>query len=210
MKFLIKVAANVWQAHPPQGSSAQQTSRLTAGPDHTDSPARSSLIGGPLGEDEFLSKPGTLLSCNAVVLRPSENPAFLAPVPEEPYSGDSARLQMSSSCWESTEPSGTTVPTRNEPEEDQYDSIQQSLLSQDVRVSVGHVSEDAPFPNYTGQDPPASNQHPSLMPTQNHSPSGSERDQRPGFPYNLLENYYVPAAAIAGLFAVVMLWKLKN
>ncbi|KAJ8271815.1 hypothetical protein COCON_G00106740 [Conger conger] len=113
-----QVVANDIQAHPAQGSSAQQT--------HTDSPAMSSPIGCPVSEDEFLSKPGTLLSFNVLVHRPSGNPAVLAPVPEE-YSGNTGRLQISSSSLEGTEPSGTTVPSRNEPEEN-HDAVEAQEL----------------------------------------------------------------------------------
>ncbi|KAG5848396.1 hypothetical protein ANANG_G00098020 [Anguilla anguilla] len=208
-----QVAANDRQAHPAQGSSVQQPSRLTelaAGADHTDHPAPSPLAGGPLGEDEFLSKPGTLRSCVAPGHRPPGNPAFPAPapVPEEPYSGNSNRLMISGSCRESVASSGTAaVPSHREPEEDHYDSVHRSLLDhQDVRVNVGHVSESAPVPNHAGQAPRASNEQPSLAPMHTYSP---QRDQRAGFPYNLLDNYYVPAAAVAGL-SLLMLWKLKN
>ncbi|KAJ8335765.1 hypothetical protein SKAU_G00391070 [Synaphobranchus kaupii] len=228
-----QVSANDWQAQPVQGSSAQQHSglaRLTAGADHTDSRAASPPVGGPVSEDAFLSKPGTLHSFSAAVHRPSENPAVLAPVAEELYSGDTDRLQISESCRESRASSGTNMPSHNEPEEDHYESTNRSLLSyQDVRVHVGHVSQDASFQNHAGQAFHAPNEQPALGPTHNDCPPGSEaeqaitgpscpgqqqsnlqRDQRAVSSYNLLANYYIPAAAIAGLSALVMFWKLRN
>ncbi|KAI1887493.1 hypothetical protein AGOR_G00190890 [Albula goreensis] len=222
-----QVSANHQQAQPMQGrSSAQQPGRITspvAGSDQTDSRvASSSTAAGPEGEEEYLSKPETLHSFHDVqVHRPFETSTTLAPVTEEPYSGDSGRLQISGSTHNSAVPSGSVL--HNEPEEDHYESILRSVSS--VRVNVGHVSEDASVLNHMGQAPDASNVCPapasaSLQNYNSHEAmqvgAGSvqqqpnpQRDQGAVLPYNLLENYYIPAA-IAGVSALVMLWKLRN
>ncbi|KAJ8281081.1 hypothetical protein GJAV_G00063290 [Gymnothorax javanicus] len=213
-----QVAASNQGVHPAQGNSPQQSTRLATGANPTDSPCASSLPGGPVN-DELLSRPGTLLSCNPVHLRPNENQAILAAVNEEPFSGDSARLQFSSSFQESQASSGITVRSLNEPEEDHYESIQRSLLNQDVRFNVGHVSEDPSLLNHAGQALWASDEQPSHTPLLNPSepeaestttgPEQQPSNQQRGFPYNMLKNYYVSAAAVAGLSALV-LWRLRN
>ncbi|KAJ8281082.1 hypothetical protein GJAV_G00063300 [Gymnothorax javanicus] len=214
-QFLTKVAAS---NHLVQGSSPHQSTRLMTGANPTDSPCAPSLPGGPIN-DELLSRPRTLLFCNPMHLRPTENQALLAAVNEELYSGDSARLQFSSSFQESQASSGITVRSLNEPEEDHYESIQRSLLNQDVRFNVGHVSEDPSLLNHAGQALQASDEQPSHTPLLNPSepeaestttgPEQQPSNQQRGFPYNMLKNYYVSAAAVAGLSAIV-LWRLRN
>ncbi|XP_036372924.1 mitochondrial antiviral-signaling protein-like [Megalops cyprinoides] len=209
-----QVAASRRNAQPLQGSPAQQAPTRpvvsSANADHTDSRASPSPAAGvAVDEDECFSKPGTLRSFRDVLVPRAvggaEGPGLL-PVAEEPYSGGSSRLQISGSTSEGSA-SVASALSWNEPEEDHYESVRQSLLSgQDVRVSVGHVSEGAPIPNYAGQTPAA--------PSENcHLGTGAGPGQRQSEPereHSLLKKYYIPAAAIAGVSALVMLWRLRN
>ncbi|KAG7458686.1 hypothetical protein MATL_G00223220 [Megalops atlanticus] len=210
-----QAAANRGNAQPPQGSPAHQAPTRpvasSANADHTDGRASSSPAARVAADedDECFSKPGTLHSLRDVpaprAVQAAEGPG-LPPVAEEPYSGGSSRLQMSGSTSGGSE-SPATALSWNEPEEDHYESVHQSLLSgQDVRVSVGHVSEGAPVPNYAGQTPaaPSENCHQGMGAGPGRRQSEPERER------SLLKKYYIPAATIAGLSALVMLWRLRN
>uniref|UniRef100_A0A3Q3XH33 Mitochondrial antiviral-signaling protein n=1 Tax=Mola mola TaxID=94237 RepID=A0A3Q3XH33_MOLML len=116
-----------------------------------------------------LSKPGELISTQP---QNHDSPTVCAPIlPGQPYSGNTARLEMSiaaatsahvSACSAAT---STTVNTTSvlpcqengialdpgEPEENHYDSPLQSLGTQEVRVNVVQISEEPSILNLDGQ-----------------------------------------------------------
>ncbi|KAI3367412.1 hypothetical protein L3Q82_026272 [Scortum barcoo] len=117
-----------------------------------------------------LSKPGQLISVHP---QSDSNTTILAPSsPVEPYSGNSDRLEISDPAATSAHVpacsavSSTTVNTasalpcqengislsHNQPEENHYESPTQSLLMQEVREHVGHVSEEVSILNMDGQN----------------------------------------------------------
>ncbi|XP_056151890.1 mitochondrial antiviral-signaling protein [Lampris incognitus] len=92
-------------------------------------------------DDVCLSKPGLLLS----IQQNNATPTISVPA-EEPYSGDSDRLEVSDS------PSASLL--HNEPEENYYESnCLSSLGRQEVLVNVVHVAEGPSIQNQTGQSP---------------------------------------------------------
>nr|AVJ47494.1 mitochondrial antiviral signaling protein [Miichthys miiuy] len=117
-----------------------------------------------------LSKPGELMS---VQPQNHGSPTISAPSsPEEPYSGNSERLEISEAAPDapacsvtSSTITTTTLDTTsalpcqengiplnpNEPEENQYDSPGQSLDMQEVRMNVVQISEEPSILNLDGQ-----------------------------------------------------------
>lgn len=123
---------------------------------------------GPSACDEAdvcLSKPGVLVSVqpqyNGHVAVPASSPVEEQP----PYSGNTERLEISSTATSDHAPAcSATVNTpsappcrengiaHNEPEEDYYESATQSLNQ--VVVNEFHFAEEPPIPNLDGQTPP--------------------------------------------------------
>lgn len=117
-----------------------------------------------------LSKPGELLSTQP---QNHSSPTIFPPSsPEQPYSGNSERLEMSeaapdapacfvtsSTITTSTLDTTSALPCQengiplnhNGPEENQYDTPGQSLDMQEVRVNVVQISEEPSILNLDGQ-----------------------------------------------------------
>lgn len=134
-------------------------------------PPRVAVVDSSLADDSVcLSKPTHLVSI------PPQNHGShnIQEAPLEPYSGNSDRLEMSDAAPD-TLPSAR-VPTRpdvssatrntvsghpcrengnalnhSEPEENRYESVCESLETQEVHVNVVHVSEEASILNLGGQ-----------------------------------------------------------
>lgn len=125
---------------------------------------------GDLHDDNTLclSKPGQLISIQPLN---DSSPTIPAPsLPQEPYSGNSDRLEMSEAVPDAgisadvpaCSGGGSTVSAppcqengiafnHNEPEENQYDSPCQSLEMQDVREHMVQISELPSILNLDGQ-----------------------------------------------------------
>lgn len=117
-----------------------------------------------------LSQPGELIS---VQPQPPGSPTLPAPIsPVEPYSGSSARLEMSSVAeHRGPTPGGSAVPsappatssllpcrengiigTHNQPEENHYDSPSESLEMPEIRENLLWICEEPSVLNLDGHD----------------------------------------------------------
>lgn len=115
--------------------------------------------------DVCLSKPGVLVSIQPQNGGDVTVPASSTVEVQQPYSGNSERLEMSSSMTSDHTPAcsaAVNTPSappcqengiaHNEPEEDYYESATQSLNQ--VVVNQFHFAEEPPIPNLDGQTPP--------------------------------------------------------
>ncbi|KAG8013060.1 Mitochondrial antiviral-signaling protein [Nibea albiflora] len=140
-------------------------------PEETSEPAvtqAAAVVAASLFDDALcLSKPGELIS-----VQPQSHGTISArSSPEEPYSGNSERLEISEAASDapacsvtSSTITTTTLDTtsalpcqengiplnHNEPEENQYDSPGQSLDMQEVRMNVLQISEEPSILNLDG------------------------------------------------------------
>ncbi|XP_073340527.1 mitochondrial antiviral-signaling protein [Pagrus major] len=164
----------------PEETSEPPTTQVVESSPQTETAPATSPLPGAAGidtslfddDDVCLSKPGHLVS-----IHPQTNgsPAIPAPSsPEEPYSGNSERLEMSeaapdavssahvpacSAVCSTTEITVSALPCQengialnhNEPEENFYESTGQSLGLQDVRENVVQISEEPSILNLDGQ-----------------------------------------------------------
>ncbi|XP_060938609.1 mitochondrial antiviral-signaling protein [Limanda limanda] len=150
------------------GSSPQTETAPTASP----LPGADGMDASIFGDDTLcMSKPDPLIS-----FQPESHDSPTLPAhdpPEEPYSGESERLEMSDAaphevtvpaCSAITSTSTTTVSglpcqengiafNHDEPGENHYESPCLSLESQEVQVNVVHVSEEPSILNLDGQVP---------------------------------------------------------
>lgn len=102
-----------------------------------------------------MSKPGQLISIQP---QNHDNPAVPAHnQPVEPYSGNSQRLEISEAASDAVTSAPVpacqengVAPAHNEPEENHYESV---CESSEVRVNVGHVSEEPSILNLDVQVP---------------------------------------------------------
>lgn len=181
-------------------------------------------------DDVCLSKAGPLVS-----VQPLSHacPTISAPsIPEEPYSGDSGRLEMSeslSSCSPALprQESGDSHEY-NEPEENHYESPCKSSDAEEVLVNVVRVSEQPSLLNQDGQ--PFTPQSPSTKAAESGSswsstcrPSepevsldtkkrhGSESKADPHASSALSANgTYILAALGVGACAALMAWRFNK
>ncbi|XP_026163301.1 mitochondrial antiviral-signaling protein isoform X2 [Mastacembelus armatus] len=159
----------------PEETSEPPATQVVKGPQHAETAAAASPMPGAAVVEASLSvclsKPGELIS----VQQNLGNPTISAhSFPEEPYSGNSGRLEFSEAapdtvtsahvpapCAVSSTP-GNIVPVppyqkngiavnRNEPEENHYESPGQSLEMQEVRENVVQVSEEPSILNLDAQ-----------------------------------------------------------
>ncbi|XP_069045779.1 mitochondrial antiviral-signaling protein-like isoform X2 [Lepisosteus oculatus] len=137
-------------SQPAQGITSQQTPQVKTRPaaiDPTTIPLFPSSTGASANpyDGEFLSKPGTLHSfAHAQVLHAANYQVDHPPIPEELYSGDSARLQISSSytsCSDCNRSAGASgqEPHHNEPEENHFSSFE-NTVSSPVQSALANTS----------------------------------------------------------------------
>ncbi|XP_036406880.1 uncharacterized protein LOC118793041 [Megalops cyprinoides] len=186
------------------GSSDWLNQSVSQGPSHCHS-------GPDAWKDECFSKPGVLRS----IPPPSRMQAV---VPEEPYSGDSARLQISSSsATPSNHNPGNVTPSHWGPhpkdlEKNQYDPVPQGFDARwDVWENVVHVVQGAAVQNYAGQDPRNGEETSAGTLTGNArplypSPLGPGLQWLHGGQRAVPQFSFLMAAAIAVLAVLVMLW----
>ncbi|XP_049918095.1 polycystic kidney disease protein 1-like 3 [Epinephelus moara] len=159
----------------PPAAQVVESSPQTEAAATTSPPPGAAGMGAPLCDDSSvcLSKPGPLISVHPLNHSSPTIPAQSLPVP--PYSGNSERLEISSSVSDAVTTaqsstcsyvSSTTVTTasappcqetgitlnHNEPEENHYESPRNSLGMQSVQEHVGHVSEEPSILNLDGQN----------------------------------------------------------
>lgn len=176
--------------------------------------------------DVCLSKPGQLLS----VAPNLDSPTIPAPnSQQEPYSGNSDRLEISDPQPPCQENGVAAEPLHhNEPEENHYESVcQSSLGEQEVLVNVVHVAEEPSIQNQDGQTfrpdaqilngqattKPGSAPPPSAPSGDNcHLPASALHDsQVMTSPTSMSDNtkYYLTAVGV-GVCALMMAWKFKK
>ncbi|KAL7379705.1 hypothetical protein ABVT39_004369 [Epinephelus coioides] len=159
----------------PPAAQVVESSPQTEAAATTSPPLGAAGMGAPLCGDSSvcLSKPGPLISVHPLNHSSPTIPAQSLPVP--PYSGNTERLEISSSVSDAVTTaqsstcsyvSSTTVTTasappcqetgialnHNEPEENHYESPRNSLGMQSVQEHVGHVSEEPSILNLDGQN----------------------------------------------------------
>ncbi|XP_048853001.1 putative uncharacterized protein DDB_G0290521 isoform X2 [Brienomyrus brachyistius] len=200
-----QVTDNHPHAEPSQARQAQRTARPTASSadlNQANNPATSISTDDAMSEEMYFSKPGTLRAHSAERYRYFDNQRAAESVEEEPYSGNSDRLEMSETVQ------------HPEPEENSYESL---LDSQDVHVIEGHVTEEIPVLNHAGQ--PTSPAKEKLTTLHDNHPTSGRADIAthdcpheggPSFPYNLLENYSIPLFVLAGACILVLLGRLRK
>ncbi|KAG7461573.1 hypothetical protein MATL_G00192560 [Megalops atlanticus] len=209
---------DIKQAHQEEECRRQPVLLLQSLPGSSDWPNHSGSRGPSLcrsgpdaWEDECFSKPGVLRS----VPPPSR---MQAAVLEGPYSGDSARLQISSfSATLSNHNPGSVTPSHwgprpKELEKNQYDPAPQGFdARRDVWENVVHVSEGAAVQNYAGQDPRTGEETPAGTLTENAhplspSPLGPGLQWLHGGQGAVPQISFLMAAAVTVLAVLVMLW----
>uniref|UniRef100_A0A3Q3B0W9 Mitochondrial antiviral-signaling protein-like n=1 Tax=Kryptolebias marmoratus TaxID=37003 RepID=A0A3Q3B0W9_KRYMA len=194
-------------------------------------------------ETVCLSKPNQLISFQP------ENPASsLVQVSDshvEPYSGTSGRLEISEASADTVTPAlscpeNGITPNHNEPEENHYESPNQSM--EEVLENVGHVSEMPSVPNLDGQtmvphvqiiskrstesmsEPPVfTNATSAPLSSLNHSHGESNNPSEPKslqssekkiaphtFPSQSHNAKYFLVAAGVSVCALLMVWKFKK
>ncbi|KAL4640230.1 mitochondrial antiviral-signaling protein [Arapaima gigas] len=163
--------------------------------------ASSTSSDGATAAEEYLSKPGVLQSHPAQCVPKAPYSMVQSPpaqcAPEAPYSGDMDRLEFSNSQVNSYRP---------DPQEDHYESF---YSSQTVYTNEGHVSEEASIQNYAGQSLDNPRESLIIPPDQKrHNVGGSPKMDSTS--YQLLENYYIPAAVVLAACVVVLLWRLRK
>ncbi|XP_040917256.1 mitochondrial antiviral-signaling protein [Toxotes jaculatrix] len=222
----------------PEETSEPSTTQAVENRPQTETAASASLLPGAAGLDASLlddntlclSKPGQLIS-----IQPQNHDSPTIPahnLPEEPYSGNSERLEISDaepvSSGLSCQENGIA---HNEPEENHYESPCQSLEMQVVRVNVVQVSEEPSILNLDGQisapqaqiingeaareitpssliTPSGESKHPSEpAPGLKTLPDSEEKTTSRTLPAN---SKYILTAAGVGAFALLMAWKFKN
>nr|XP_023651774.1 uncharacterized protein LOC111835566 [Paramormyrops kingsleyae] len=200
-----QVIDNHPHAEPSPARQAQRTARPTASSadlNQAENLATSTSNHDAISEEMYFSKPGTLRAHSAEQHHYFDNQRAAESVEEEPYSGNSERLEMSESVQ------------HREPEENSYESL---LNSQDVRVIEGHVTEEIPILNHAGQ--PTSPAKEKLTTRHDIHPTSGRADIAthdctqeggPSFPYNLLENYHIPLFVLAGACILVLVGRLRK
>ncbi|XP_062253496.1 mitochondrial antiviral-signaling protein [Platichthys flesus] len=155
---------------PPITQVVESSPQIETAPTASPLPGADGMDASMFGDDTLcMSKPDPLISFqpeshNSPTL-PAHNP------PEEPYSGESERLEISDAAQDdvtvsacSAIASTTTVSglpcqengvafNHDEPGENHYESLCVSLESQEVQVNVVHVSEEPSILNLDGQVP---------------------------------------------------------
>lgn len=182
--------------------------------------------------DVCFSQPGDLVS---VQPQPPDSPALSS---MEPYSGNTTRLEMSSVSASTTADTSSRLPCQengitvnyNEPEENHYESPNESLDVEEIRENTLQICEEPSILNMDGHDstsqgqiingeaaketinaPPASgNEQPPEPSAGAGSPPAPQHPEKT--PSRLLTSntkYFVTAAGV-GAFALLMAWKFKN
>lgn len=197
--------------------------------------------------ETLLSQPGELIS-----IQPQPRGGVPLPDPSmQPYSGNTARLEMSSvntsptcvSACSSVAATMGNAPSRlpcqengivvnhNEPEENHYESPNESLDMQEIREDTLQISEEASILDLDGHDPTPQGQifsgegaNKTISATETViSPPASENYQPPEPAAPPLQDsektssqvltsntkYFVTAAGV-GVCALLLAWKFKN
>lgn len=232
-----KVATAVLQPEETSEPAATQVVQNSQQTRTTDTPRPPTGIHGMAASpsddenDVCLSKPGQLLSMQQNLNRP---PVPASNLPEVPYSGDSARLQISEPPPPRQE-NGVVAESlqHNEPEENHYESVCQSSLGEQ-EVLVMHVAEEPSIQNQDGQTfrPPAqilngkATTEPDSAPLPNTADTVSSLNAASGenchlsgsaphdaevkmSPTSASAKYYLTAAGV-GVCALLMAWKFKK
>lgn len=183
--------------------------------------------------DVCFSQPGDLVS---VQPQPPDSPSM------EPYSGNTARLEMSSVPASTTADTSSRLPCQengitanyNQPEENHYDSPNQSLDAEEIRENTLQICEEPSILDLDGHDPTpqgqvingeAAKEMIAVGDAVNAPPeSGNDQPPEPAAgegsppqhpektPSQLLTSntkYFVTAAGV-GACALLLAWKFKN